>query len=150
MISCLFPLLVSNSESQNCRSNSVPSHLEAPGYLASVTAPTEGGPNANACPWRVTVNPGQRVNVTLYDFNLVLPSDERDSATVCQVYAIINERAASTDVTVCGGDRRQRMVYLSESNSIEIKVMTITDDERHGHFLLKYEGRFFEDRGCVW
>ena len=96
----------------------------------------------NACPWRVTVAPGQRINLTLFDFNIVPPrNSERESGTVCQVYAIINEKSSSTDVTVCGGDQRQRMVYLSEANSIDIQVMTITDEAQHGHFLLRYEGK---------
>lgn len=116
--------------------------LKAPGYLASVTASEEEAMDTNACPWRITVLPGQRINITLFDFNLVSrPTDRSDSGTVCQVYAMITEVAASTDITVCGGEQRQRMVYLSETNSIDIQVVTITDEDHHGHFLLKYEGK---------
>ncbi len=70
------------------------------GYIASTTTEKTGCGNIDT-PWLITAEPGQRINITLWDFDVVsqvvtsrgpggLPSP-------CHVYAIIKviERAAN-------------------------------------------------------
>lgn len=116
---------------------------DAEGYIASVVT-RETGSGSIKCPWIVRVAPGQRVNVTLFDFD-VTPTAVRGDT--CHVYAIIRDvpsAAAVSEVTVCGGgDRRVKSVFLSETNSVEIEIVARGADTAHDsmpYFLLHYTG----------
>jgi len=41
---------------------------------------------------------------------------------------------------VCGSRARQRSVYVSETNRLEIVIMSSKMDDESVYFLLKYEG----------
>ncbi len=114
------------------------------GYLSSPSIDSRIIPadvRTSKCDWNIKVLPGQRINVTLFDFNLLSSSmTSMDNRDVCQVYAIINEKSVGADVTVCGGEQRQKCVYISETNSVKIQIMNIFDAELV-HFLIKYEGK---------
>lgn len=58
------------------------------GFLASTVTDTYGLGSAN-CPWRLTAQLGQRLNITLYDFNT---QSKTDSPDVCKVYAVIRDK----------------------------------------------------------
>ena len=42
----------------------------SPGYISSAVTDDTGLGTAY-CPWRLTTKPGQRLNLTLYDFNVL-------------------------------------------------------------------------------
>ena len=94
-----------------------------------------GGPEH---PWIISVKPGQRINITLYDFSIeknVYIMDSND-LQVCHEYAIVRE-TDSWDDYVCGGVRRVKHAYLSKGSTVEVHI---TNKERK-YFLLHYEGK---------
>ena len=124
--------------------------LTAPmGYLSNSVAATSGV-GATSCPWRITLSPGQRINITLIDFArpLLRPTpqqqqqQEQQHGSLCFQYALITERKATTRTTrVCGGDIRVRHVYISRANIVEIRIIRRNNRDAEEYFLLKYEGR---------
>ena len=83
------------------------------------------------------------MNVTLYDFHAI--SSNHRLGDHCSVYAIIREPSSAADVTVCGGDKRVKSVYVSEAEVIYVQIIgVVSSAHRHetkpARFLLKYEG----------
>ncbi len=114
------------------------------GYLASVVA-TETNVGGADCPWIIQVPPGQRVNVTLFDF--ALSTSHSRPYDVCSVYATVREevRGSRLETNVCGGERRVKAVYLSETNRIEIVMSQLVTGRQESdssllYFLLHYKG----------
>ena len=125
------------------------------GVLASTVAATTGC-GAPHTPWIIVVGPGQKINITVVDF--AAPNVNRTSAggtgsssgfTHCQVYAVIKEKATGRSSTVCGSGgggtlttERERNVFLSDYNTVEIRMITAKTAARDGsQYLLIYEGR---------
>lgn len=93
----------------------------------------------------------QTINVYLYDFDAQrrteLNKDGRASSLICDNYATIREwgqgqQGQGHNLTVCGSETRERQVFVSKSNRIEISI--VRDSERSSsrlphHYLLKYE-----------
>ena len=105
----------------------------------------ETGCGSKDMPWMITVDPGQRINVTLLDFSVertyhVKRLNDIDAfdieATVCNEYAVIHEVESEWKTMVCGGNSRSSDVYLSKTNTLRIEI-TNTGNR---YFLLKYEG----------
>lgn len=92
------------------------------------------------CPWVITLQPGQRINVTLYDFNM--PTRHNHDAGLCHQYALITERQSATrNMRLCGGDQRIRNVFVSRGNTIEVRIIK-RGEEQEQYFLLHYEGQY--------
>jgi len=135
------------------------------GYLSSVVS-ADTGCGTGDSPWLITLLPGQRINITLYDFTTqtdtgrVLGSNSTsagsdvigaDSQTrMCRVYATVRETNGARAVTICGGQLRQRPAYVTLGHVAEIRLSTATTSigdvtlTSHATFLLKYEGLNFE------
>ena len=59
----------------------------------------------------------------------------------CFVYAVIKEESAGITQTICGGYSRFQHIYTSESNSLEIRIVElIQDDGNTPNFVIEYEG----------
>ena len=106
-----------------------------------VTEENNHGCGSLRCPWLIEVKPGQKINLTLYDFGLSSAPRDFYVPDRCFRYAVIKEHASARDTPICG-DRGQRKshVYSSNSNSIEIHVVSPEVFSTKGHFLLTYEG----------
>ncbi len=89
------------------------------------------------CPWIIKQRPGQRINLTLYDFGVTRRSSQ---GSVCQVYAQVKERGLAADITICGSSVRHKVVYVSETNLIKVSVSDSPYDTDPVRFLLSYEG----------
>ena len=109
------------------------------GYLASiVTEDTQKG--LHSCPWLISVLPGQQLNITLVDFTQVVGGG-------CQAYASFKERSSEGQPqTVCGGDGRERHAFLSNSESVEVRLFQ-SSPSKPKRFLLKYEGKWLVHAG---
>ena len=120
------------------------------GYLAS-TASVSVECGSPQHPWILEFSPGQRINVTLVDFVAVPSTNLTRQSSInfeqhnqhCQVIAVIKEKTPVRSVTICGGGvERERTVYISESHSIEVRLMTISKSASEGgHYLIRYEGQ---------
>ena len=111
------------------------------GFLASLVTQETGCGTSNL-PWRVVVKPGQRINISLFDFGM---GDIKYSSPVvnqCKVYAVIRERMVNRirNITVCGALSRERNVYLSMTNSLEIGLVTGELTETSPMYLIGYRG----------
>merc|ERR1712002_1231033 len=94
------------------------------GYLVSrFTHDTSCG--STEVPWLLWSNPGQKINLTLFDFGLAPSSinGSYSSSPHCHVYAIIKEINTGQSVTICGRESRIKNVYVSTSNSVEVRIM---------------------------
>ena len=86
--------------------------------------------------------PGQRINLTLHDFAV------NQNKTVklggikhCHVYAILKERdvgSTGKSSTICGGNRKSKHIYLSSTESVEVRILTRNADKPK-YFLIDYE-----------
>ena len=96
---------------------------------------------------------GQRINITLYDFTVAAQRDQVTNADGqggaggadrwpgdCQVYAIIKETDKARETAVCGDSHRQRNIYTSSTESVEISVTATSTPDKQIYFLLKYDG----------
>jgi len=61
----------------------------------------------------------------------------------CYQYAIVTEKTSTTkNVKICGTDRRERNVYTSRSNVVEVRFITsaTVETDKEYYFLLQFEG----------
>ena len=136
-------------ERAQCESSSY-LHLTAPeGHLSSWVTATDGCGSAS-CPWVVEALPGQRLNVTIFDFSI----SARNSSSArggkprpgyplyCHEYAVIKETEVPRSTTICGGDYRERVAYLSTSHRVEVTIISRNVGAASmEYFLLQYKGR---------
>lgn len=129
------------------------------GYLSSVVS-ADTGCGTGESPWLITLLPGQRINITLYDFTTQPPdaghvigrnstsagSASDSPARLCRVYATVRETNGARAVTICGGQLRQRPAYVTLGHVAEVRLSTAATSlgdvtvTSHVTFLLKYEG----------
>ena len=107
------------------------------GHFASVVTEETGCGSARA-PWVVRAQPGQRINVTLFDFGATASTKNNVSFghVTADVYALLRETPADRTVTVCAGLRRERNVYLSHGHVLQFRVASNTASR----FLLHFQG----------
>lgn len=112
--------------------------MSSEGYIAS-TITEETGCGSPDTPWIIQVDPGQRINISLYDFNL-RTADELPRGPASSIkYAVIRERALNKSSVITGGATRVTQAYLSASNSIEV-IMHVGEDL--GRFMLYYQSKY--------
>lgn len=113
------------------------------GWLSSDIINT-GESGHDTCPWRILASPGQKVNLTLFDFSIWQHKQDVNNTrgwTMCQRYATISERGGIRETPICGGDNRIRNIYISASNFVEIQLMNSEGPEHQIYFLIKYESK---------
>lgn len=97
-------------------------------------------------PWRIELLPGQRINVTLFDFvysSTEMPRQTADdvmSGAKCVAYAIFKEPTGAPSQTLCGGIERVSTAYVSKSEKLQIVILKRSEIETHRYFVLKYKG----------
>ena len=153
------------------------SAVNGSGYLSSVVADRTGVVGTADCPWLLRAGPGQRITLSLLDFSAAVaaggqppasPPSENDAAPKlppssrrCLRLAVVREPTRAADREVCsawpgvGDGARERTVYLSESNEVEVAIegrrrrqhgVDISsaghaDDDDTPIFLLRYNGK---------
>ena len=97
-----------------------------------------------SCPWLIEVSPGQRVNISLFDFGVHRREKEATGhqAIFCHKYALIKETNLAQDTPICAGRERERNVYVSKGNRVEVVLVRPDSGQEGGQFLLKYEGKY--------
>lgn len=145
-------LPVVNPDRHACLSNKPVTISQSKANLASIVSAETGCGSAHA-PWRIQVLPGQRINVTLHDFavtgvrsrdltstSLSSPGDSGLPVRTCRMYAVLREPTLTSRVTVCGGERRTKTVYISQLNVLEIQTVVATNPIMNFAFLISFEG----------
>ena len=133
-----------------CRMSKEITITDSHGFISSQSAYLEGL-GTHRCPYVISAQPGQRINITLWDFGspssleTVGDLNSVPRAPFCHKYAQITEATAISPGTVCSGNRRTKNVFLSETNRAEVRINTgngNTEEENNAHFLLEYNGKF--------
>lgn len=156
---------VVTAETARCRVGQPITLRVQTGYLSS-SVTTESGRGAADCPWRLTVEPGQRINLTLINFARVsVPTDwahhhtpgptppaadaaaaaaaGRPRPKVCYQLANLRERRYTRVLTECEGSARTSHAFLSTSNVMEVDI--IVAKVLKVHFLLHFQGELPHD-----
>lgn len=133
---CLVAVAVPSS--QCCRDANMMVLKDSVGYLASSVTERTGCGSID-CPWFIEAAKGQKINITLYDFGVQEVTDDRSK--VCHVYAIIKEKETSATMTVCADTDRIKEIRLTDSHTVEIRIVTKKRSEKDLSFMLKYEGK---------
>ena len=92
------------------------------------------GPGGVHCPWRIQLQPGQRINLTAWKFH--------QNSNKCYHNLRIEDGGATRDVSLCHGDIvRQKQLYTSRTNQISVYIVgrsqQLTDVVP---FILQYSG----------
>jgi len=130
---------------------------DGPHYLASAVAEDRGFGSLR-CPWTLVAPLGRRLNLTLLDFAIVSHHVDHTAGDVCHVYARIRQLPPRTatensvsrggeqsgEVTVCAGRVRERPVFVSDTERVEVTIMTAsrTNSDDPAYFLLRYSGLY--------
>ena len=140
-------VLPSRNLHQQCKQKQV-IELQLPGgIISSSLAEVESG--RHLCPIIIRAAPGQRVNITLFDFGSAISRGSAGgtgrgllpgSSVVCQRYALIKEPRSSSPTIVCSGNQRTKGVYLSDGSVVEIQLVHTRHRKEAAHFLLQYSG----------
>ncbi|ELT97287.1 hypothetical protein CAPTEDRAFT_199346 [Capitella teleta] len=121
----------------NCQSQRVVKLTDQNGVLASaVTMETEcGSPKA---PYIIEARRGQTISISMLDFSYYERAKLSPAETkpTCEALAVIKESSDQHSKTICGSNTRQRDVYNSSSNRVQITIM---DRINPKYFLLKYQ-----------
>ena len=148
---CLFPLSpppVPTCERAQCESSSFLHLRSSEGHLSSWVTATNGCGSAS-CPWVVEALPGQRINITLFDFSISARNASNSLSSklrpgyplYCHEYAVIKETEVPRSTTICGGDYRERVAYVSSSNKVEVTMISRKLGATVEYFLLQYKGK---------
>ncbi|KAK2146945.1 hypothetical protein LSH36_577g02040 [Paralvinella palmiformis] len=124
---CSKDLRIVYASKDYCENSEAVEVRESAGYLSSLVT-METGCGSLDSPWWVTVQPGQTITLSLLDF------DVREE-----------QGASQSTETVCAGNTRERLVFTSSSNRLEVRLVTGSEqsERRDSHFLLR-----FEAHGC--
>ena len=93
-------------------------------------------------PWIIKAKEGQKINITFTDFNWKLTS--RNEAKVnCPVkYGYVVDEASNDIVNLCGGLVRERSLYISKGNKVQILLSKgVLSNVK---FLIGYKGIYFQ------
>ena len=116
------------------------------GYISS-TALNSTVIGTPQCPWTITVQPGQTIDFTLFDFTLKDSGrDESSSPTggtgsehECPVQSVFTESNVPTVKSLCNGSLRQRYLFSSGGHKVRVHFNKFTTNVPL--FFLSYEGK---------
>lgn len=91
-------------------------------------------------PWLIEISQGQHVRFSLVEFAGSDGYTHNVDGTGCNmIFGYISEPSSGANSSICGGVSRERELYTSTSNRVQIQV--VNSHSRDGtQFLLKYEG----------
>ena len=97
-------------------------------------------------PWVIIAQPGQRVNLTLYDFAVedksigIYNVVEQPNVKKCHDYGIIKEYTNS-ESPICGGQKRVSHLYTSEAHVVKVWVTNDQHAKDIKRFVIEYSGK---------
>ena len=112
------------------------------GYISRALSTAESGRGSPECPWILSALPGQRINITMIDFQ------PRDSST-CHYLGHMKDLHTNQDKRICKSSTRERHLYVSTGTEIQVQLKTLASDESED-FLLYYKGKSGKTNRCVY
>lgn len=96
-------------------------------------------------PWHLEAPAGQRINISLLDFNEHVNAP-RGLDVRCRQYGYILEKSDKKNVSICAAadtrdikPHRESFVFISETNILDIVLVTGANADNHS-FLVRLEG----------
>ena len=128
------------NHNQVCRQSKPVVLPPPPGYLSSSIADRSGFGLPN-CPWSLTVEPGRRIRLSIFNF---APSKNMGSRrATCEQYLSLLDQKRQTNITICRGDVRRKEVYVSEKNALQLHILPAPKAASEPRrFLVSYESEF--------
>ena len=103
---------------------------------------------SGSCPWIVEVLPGQRINLTVYNFPVAVDGIP-DVVSACALRITIGDRNRTTTVSLCNDGLRHKRLYISDGNKISVHIqpagnvfVSPKDRGMTGRLLLKYQSKY--------
>ena len=134
----------------HCEFNTEVNITRQHGFISSTTmydTPSCGG---STHPWIILAKPGQRVNLTLYDFSADLTygaldkegvkagGGESTEVEVCHEYGFVEDPEGGQTQPICGGTRRVSQVYISHGHLVKV---WLTNSRDLKYFIIEYTGK---------
>lgn len=107
-------------------------------YLASKTS-KESSCGSHEAPWILEAVAGQKLELHMIDFGWK-ETDESENAACPISYGYILDMVSDDVISICGGGKRQKLLYSSVGSSVQI-MLEKTAVGTH-NFLLQFKGRF--------
>ena len=128
------------NRNQVCRQSQPVVLPQPPGYLSSSIADRSGFGLPN-CPWTLTVEPGRRIRLSIFNFASSKTMGSRRAT--CEPYLSVLDQKRKTNITICRGDVRRKEVYVSQKNALQLHILPAPKDASEPRrFLVSYEGEF--------
>lgn len=92
------------------------------------------------CPWQISV--GRRINITMHNFPPP-PSLDRNpmSSSACYEVGSVKEGDTFKAIHKCLTDPREKHIYISNGEKVEVTIPYKDSWDTAGHFLLQYQGK---------
>ena len=126
------------------------------GFIASTAMLEAPSCDGSSHPWVIIAQPGQHVNLTLYDFSAhvtygaletdAIGHEGGDVIEVCHEYGIIEDAEAGNTETICGGTRRISHMYLSRGHVVKLWITNSKTERELKYFTIEYTGNGYVDR----
>ena len=105
------------------------------GYISNIVA-METGCGTKDCPWILQAPKGQKIQITLHEFNLTYTAAPPGG---CQKYGIIED--GKEQHFICGQNYREKVIFTSKYSELEIKLDR-NETSYVPKFLLYFEGTY--------
>lgn len=141
---------VAVTESQVCGRSRPLQITGSHGFISSAIA-DETGFGTVMCPWLIMAQPGQQLQLTLYNFvPPTPPSKDANTGRFCDKYVAVKEDNDVRNISSCVGDARDKVIFTSDSNVVELGVLPARKNAPElRKFLVKYEGKAFSARNIL-
>jgi len=101
-----------------------------------ITSSTSCG--SNSLPWIVEAPVGQKISISLIDFTA---SDSSRTQISCRNLGVIVDKADKKNTSICvGGTQREKKLYSSTGNVLNIFMTHSDQQENERKFLLRLQG----------
>ena len=57
------------------------------------------------------------------------------------MYGVVRDRKSGSDVTICKGHTREKSVFVSKTNEIQLQIVANVRNRDIDNFIIKYEGK---------
>ena len=106
------------------------------GYLSNSLS-SEKGWGSLQCPWLITAQQGQKVDISIIDFN---PNQKQ----TCQKVGYVFDVDLKRNITMCKPNERNGYVHTSSGKSVKIQIYShIMESDS---FLIHYKGKFTKSK----
>lgn len=140
----MFAVAVGDAES--CTQHGHVTLKSQTGYLSSLMT-EETGYGTGGCPWRIKAHPGQKVELSVMDFNMlghlqaIDDPYHEDHSEWCPMSLAVVDESGPKNIDLCNGGQRQRHVYTSAGNQLLAHFVIHEPRQPHYYFLIYFKGK---------